>query len=442
MNRRKFIGKTALTAGGAGLMSIFPGITKRFQPLPPSDTLNVALIGCRNMGFGILEHHLSNPGVNCVALCDIDDSVLNERSTEVKKKYNQSPILFKDFRKLLEQKDIDAVIIGTPDHWHCLITIYALQAGKDVYVEKPMANTIAECNIMVKAANYYGNRIVQVGQQQRSGFVFQKAMELIKNGKIGKLRRVNIWANFNYGVGQEIVPDEPVPSGVDFNMWLGPAPERSFNRARFHGLWRMFWDYGGGLMSDWGVHLLDIGLWAKDITNPPQKVLVYGANTFHEKRSRETFDSMSVIFPKEDFVINWDMTAGVQLGPFDSPYGLVFIGDDATLVADRSKLLLHPEWDDEAKKAKTEEFEFNGGKESHAEHVRNFIECIKTRSRPACPPETGRTAALHVHIPNIAARTGESMLIWDDEAGRFTNSEAANQLITPIYRKPWVLPKF
>lgn len=440
MNRRKFINRSALTAAGFGISGLMPAFSGT-DPAP-SDTLNVALIGCRNMGFGILEHHLSNPGVNCVALCDIDDKVLNDRSGEVLKSYNQKPKLYRDFRKLLEQKDIDAVIIGTPDHWHCLLTIYALQAGKDIYVEKPMANTIAECDIMVKAANYYSNRIVQVGQQQRSGFVFQKAMELIKNGKIGKLRRVNIWANFNYGAGQEIVPDEPVPSGVDFDMWLGPAPERSFNRARFHGLWRLFWDYGGGLMSDWGVHLLDIGLWAKDITTPPQKVLVYGANTFHEKRSRETFDSMSVIFPKEDFVINWDMTAGVQLGPYDSPYGLAFIGDNGTLVADRSKLLLHPEWDDEAKKAKAEEFQYTGGKESHPEHVRNFIECIKTRSKPVCPPETGRTAALHVHIPNIAARTGESMLLWDDEAGRFTNSTAANQLIKPVYRKPWHLPEF
>ena len=131
----------------------------------------------------ISQQHLSNPGVNCVALCDVDENVLNEKAADIKTKFNQTPKLYKDFRKLLEQKDIDAVIIGTPDHWHCLMTVYALQAGKDVYVEKPMANTIAECNIMVKAADYYKDRIVQVGQQQRSGFVFQKAMELNKIGE-------------------------------------------------------------------------------------------------------------------------------------------------------------------------------------------------------------------------------------------------------------------
>lgn len=391
------------------------------------------------MGFGILQHHLSNPGVNCVAMCDIDESVLNEKAGEIKKKFNQVPKLYKDFRNMLEQKDIDAVIIGTPDHWHCLMTVYALQAGKDIYVEKPMANSIAECNIMVKAAKHY-NRIVQVGQQQRSSFVFQKAMELIKNGNIGKLRRVNIWANFEYGAGQLLVPDEPVPAGVDFDMWLGPSPARTFNRTRFHGVWRMFWDYGGGLMSDWGVHLIDMGLWAKDIVTPPEKVLVYGANTFHESRSRETFDSMSVIYPKDDFVINWDMTAGVQHGPYESPYGLAFIGDRATLVADRSKLIVYPEWDDETKKSLTEEYKFTEGKESHGDHVRNFIDCIKNRRTPACPPETGRAAALHVHIPNIAARVGEPLLIWDDINTMFTNSEKANRLITPDYRLPWTLP--
>ena len=440
MNRRKFINRTALTTLTVGIASILPE-RNWGRTIPASGQLNMALIGCKSMGFGDLENHLAVPGVNCVALCDIDDSVLNERANQVKKKYNQSPKLYKDFRKMLEQKDIDAVIIGTPDHWHCLLTVYALQAGKHVYVEKPMANTIEECNIMVKAAKHYG-KIIQVGQQQRSGFVFQKAMELIKGGKIGKLRKVNAWANFNYGVGSPVVPDEPVPAGVDFEMWLGPAPKRSFNRTRFHGNWRMFWDYGGGMNSDWGVHLLDMALWAKDINDPPEKVLVYGANTFHEPRSRETFDSMSVIYPKQDYVINWNMTAGIQKGPYDMPYGLEFVGDDATIVMDRNKMTVYPEWDEDAKKPRTEEYKYTEGKESHKEHAKNFIDSIKTGNRQACPPETGRIAALHLHIPNIAARTGESILIWDDASNRFTNSEAANKLITPVYRQPWTLPKF
>jgi predicted dehydrogenase len=438
LNRRKFIKTTSASAIGAGVFSILPSRIWD-SPTAPSDNLNVALVGCKSMGFGDLENHLAVPGVNCVALCDIDDSVLNERAEQVKKSYNQTPKLYKDFRKMLEQKDIDAVIIGTPDHWHCLITIFALQAGKHVYVEKPMANTIEECNIMVKASNHY-KKVVQVGQQQRSGFVFQKAMEMIKSEKIGRLRKVNAWANFNYGVGDKIFPDEPVPKGVDFDMWLGPAPLRSFNKARFHGYWRMFWDYGGGMNSDWGVHLLDMALWAKDINNPPEKVLVYGANTFHEPRSRETFDSMSVIYPKTDYVINWNMTAGIQKGPYDMPYGLEFVGDDATIVMDRNKLTAYPEWDDEGKKTRTEEYKYTEGKESHREHAANFIESIKTGKKQACPPETGRIAALHLHIPNIAARTGESVLIWDDDKNMFTNSEKANALIKPEYRAPWTFP--
>src|SRR5512133_1990332 len=186
INRRSFIRKTAETAAGIGAASLVPS-SLLASPVAPNDQLNVALIGCRNMGFGILNHHLSQPGVNCVALCDVDENVLLEKAGIIKKDFNQSPTLYKDFRKMLEQKDIDAVIIGTPDHWHCLITVSALQAGKDVYVEKPMANTIGECDIMVRASAYH-QKIVQVGQQQRSGFVFNKAMELIRAGRIGKLR--------------------------------------------------------------------------------------------------------------------------------------------------------------------------------------------------------------------------------------------------------------
>ena len=439
MNRRKFLSQTVITSAGLGLTSLMRE-NAWSAPVAPSDTLNVALIGCRNMGFGILQHHLSNPGVNCTALCDVDENVLNERAAEVGSKFSQKPKLYRDFRRMLEQKDIDAVIIGTPDHWHCLLMVSALQAGKDVYVEKPMANSIEECNIMVRAARKY-NRVVQVGQQQRSGFIFQKAMEMIKSGTIGNLRRISVWANFNYGTGPAIVPDEAVPAGVDYDMWLGPAPQRPFNRNRFHGSWRHFWDYGGGVVSDWGVHLLDIALWAKDITTAPDKVLVYAGNTFSEKRARETFDTMAISYPGSDFVISYDVTAGVQRGPYDMLYGIAFVGEKATIVTDRSKLMVFPEWDEEGKKFKADKYEYAQGKESHGEHVLNFIDCIKSRKTPACPPEIARAAALFVHIPNIAGRSGESMLIWDDTANRFTNSLAANELIAPMYRKPWELPK-
>ncbi len=438
MKRRDFISTTLNSAAGISLGA---------SGLSPSsfrganDKIILGLIGAGARGLDtIISTCKVNSGVEIKTVCDVKTTRLEVSPGIIEKELGYRPGSTKYMKAVFDDKDIDAVMISTPEHWHALATVWACQAGKDVYVEKPMANTIAECNIMVRAANYYSNRIVQIGQQQRSGLVFQEAIKLIKNEKIGKLRKINIWANFEYGVGQSIVPDEPVPAGVDFNMWLGPAPERSFNNTRFHGSWRMFWDYGGGLVSDWGVHLLDIGLWAKDVDAPPAKVLVYGANTYHEPRSRETFDSMSVIYPYNDFVINFDVTAGVQKGPYDMLYGLAFIGDNGTLVADRNKLTLYPEWDNEAKKPRTEEYKYTGGKESHGEHVKNFIECIRTRNKPACPPETGRAAAMHVHIPNIAARTGESMLLWDDKAGRFTNSEKANQLITPSYRQPWTLP--
>jgi predicted dehydrogenase len=435
-SRRNFLRNSAVAISAA---SVIPSQVWS-SPFAPSDKINVALIGCRNMGFGILKHHLDTGMVNCLALCDVDENVLKEKSETVKKDYNQTPDLIKDYRKVLEKKDIDAVIIGTPDHWHCLITVDACAAGKDIYVEKPMANTIAECNIMVKAQKRY-NRIVQVGQQQRDGKIFKDCMGFIKNGEIGTLRKVNIWANFNYGLGTVPVPDGPVPAGVDYDFWLGPAPERPFNKARFHGSWRHYWDYGGGLMSDWGVHLVDMALWAGDIVEGPTSVMTFANNFSKQKMARETFDTMNIVFPKKDFVINYDLTAGIQQGPFNSAYGLQFIGEKGTLVADRNKYHLYPEWDGEKKAGKTAEVSWDQGKESHREHVDNFLACIKSRETPSCPPEVGRAAALHVHIANISARLGQPLLEWDDRNNRFTNCEKANEMITPVYRAPWKLPE-
>lgn len=439
MKRRTFISKTALGATGLGLTAGLPASTFT-RGLAPSDRINVALIGCRSMGFGVLNHAMTFEDVNCVALCDVDEQYLNQRSQELATNYNSKPKLYKDFRKLLENKDIDAVIIGTPDHWHCLMMVIAAQAGKDVYVEKPMANTIAECNIMVDAAKKY-NRVVQVGQQQRSSPIFMKAMDLVKGGNIGKLRKVNIWANFNYGAGPAIVPDSAVPAGVDYDMWLGPAPARPFNKNRFHGSWRHFWDYGGGLVSDWGVHLIDMALWAKDITGGPKETITYAANTFSEPRARETFDTMNVTYPKSDFVIGYDVNGGVQRGPWNQPYGLAFIGEKGTLVVNRNYLEVFPEWDDTAKVNRTEPFKMDQADDTHKQHVRNFLDCVKSRKATACPPEIGRATALHLHIANISARVKQPHLIWNDQKNEFENSKEANALITPEYRKPWTLPK-
>lgn len=433
--RRKFLKDTAI----ASAITILPSAVWSAK-VAPSDKVNVALIGCRNMGFGILKHHLSFDDTRCIAMCDVDQNILNERAAEIRKDFNQNPVLYEDYRKMLENKDIDAVIIGTPDHWHCLQMVHSVQAGKDVYVEKPMANSIEECNIMVKAANYY-QKVVQVGQQQRNSDIFIQVMKLIKEGRIGKLRKVNIWSNFNYGLGANPAMDSREPEGVNYDMWLGPAPKRPFNQSHFHGSWRHFWPYGGGLFSDWGVHLIDMGLWAKDRTTPPKEIMTFAANNSALSKVRDTFDTMNVIYPTGDYVINFDMTAGVQQGPYENMYGLSFIGDNATIKADRNKFRVIPEWDGEKKENKAEPLEVDTGSESHKEHVRNFLDCIKSRDVPACPPEIGRATAIHVHAANISARIGEPYLIWDDQANRFVNSAKANSFIVPEYRAPWTLPK-
>jgi hypothetical protein len=184
-----------------------------------------------------------------------------------------------------------------------------------------------------------------------------------------------------------------------------------------------------------------MALWTKDLVEGPKKVITYAGNLSKQKMARETFDTMNVIYPKDDFVINYDLTAGIQQGPYNTAYGLQFIGEKGILVADRSKYHLYPEWDGEKKAPKVEEVSFEKGHESHREHVDNFLSCLKSRETPSCPPEIGRAAAVHVHIANISARVGQQLLEWDDVNNRFTNCEKANELITPVYRTPWKLPQ-
>jgi predicted dehydrogenase len=436
--RREFLTSSTKLAAAASLGGMAYSPVQAQGTRGANAKINVALIGARSMGFGDLSNALKLPNVECVALCDIDEEVLTRRTAEVEKMQGKAPKQYKEFERVMDDKSIDAVIIGTPDHWHCLPFIAACQAGKDIYVEKPLANSIAECNLMVEAARKY-KRVVQVGQQQRSGDHWIKARDYIQQGNIGALRKVNVWGNFRYGIGQPIVADSVVPPGVDFDRWLGPAPLRTFNKNRFHGSWRMFWDYGGGLLTDWGVHLLDMALWVKDVKELPLSVTASGGNFAFADHAHETFDTMNVNFQLKDYTVNWEHVAGIQSGPYGRSYGLAYIGNDATLVIDRAGWEVFPEVANDGQSYKVAKMPPQSGRDYHLDHMRNFITCIETREDPNCPIENGALVASYAHMGNIALLT-QSQVKWDESKKNFGNNTAANAFITPKYRKPWVLP--
>ena len=398
----------------------------------PSDQLNVALVGCRSMGWYDLEDIMRHPGVNCVGLCDIDRGILESRAAEAEKKWGRRPDLYGDYRRLLERSDLDVVIIGTPDHWHCLIMTDACSAGKDVYVEKPAANSIAECDAMVAAAQRYG-RVVQVGQQQRSSQLWQQMKQYIDSGRLGTIARVNVWANFSYAAILNPAKDSPVPEGVDFQTWLGPAPDRSFNASRFHGSWRMFWDYGGGLLTDWGVHLLDMALWGMDVKGMPLRVMASGANNAYPNNFAETFDTLQVIYEFDRFNIQWSNVA-IESGPYGKNYGLEFKGTNGTLVVNREGMELLPQGD------RLEAQTWKPTNNEHFDHTTDFLDCVRERRfDTACPITNGSLCAKYAHMGNIAARTRQT-LTYDDVRHTFHNRQA-DRLIAPTYRKPWKFPK-
>ncbi|EPR67739.1 Gfo/Idh/MocA family protein [Cyclobacterium qasimii] len=438
-SRRAFLKNSTLTVAGMGLIHPNSFATPKFSA---NDKINIGLIGAKNKGFNILSHLMKTGQVNCLGICDVDKNILENRIADVRKEFGQIPKGYGDFRKLLENDEIDAVIIGTPDHWHCLMMVYACQAGKDVYVEKPLANSIAECNVMVDAANKY-NSVVQVGQQQRSGEVWNSAMQHIHAGGIGEIKKVNVWANFPYGMGSGKVPDQPVPEELDYAFWQGPAAKRAYNPSHVHGSWRHFWDYGGGLMTDWGVHLLDMALWAKNISHEPRTVLASGANYNMDAYSRETYEVMDVNYPMDDYMIHWSHTAGIQTGPYDKAYGVEFIGDNGVILADRGDWSIRQGDKGESEQAtKTAKEGFNfGGKSDMEIHVLDFLHCIRNRNATKCTVEMGRNVALYAHMGNIAVRSGTHMLDWNEVAGSFDGNKAANQFIIPNYDGPWELPK-
>ncbi|QDK78071.1 Gfo/Idh/MocA family oxidoreductase [Spirosoma sp. KCTC 42546] len=443
-SRRQFLQNSTQLAASAGLTTLLPNeVMVASQPrlFSAADTVSVGLIGCNSMGWADLTSMLKNPGVRCIALCDVDQNVLNKRAADLAKlpsvmASGQKATLYSDFRKLLENKDIDAVIVGTPDHWHCLPTVYACQAGKDVYVEKPLANSIEECDLMIAAARKH-KRITQVGQWQRSGLHWKAALDYVQSGKIGTIRTVKTWAYMPYGKTFPVVANSPVPEGVDYDMWLGPAPKRPFNRNRFHGTFRYFWDYAGGLMTDWGAHMVDIGLWGMKVSTP-KSVMSMGGRFAYPDQDGETPDTMQVLYDYGNFTLSWDHAIGIGRGPYDRDHGVAFIGTQGTVVIDRSKWEVLPEVEGGKYLTPAMPTQYGDGKDLDR-HTLNFVECIRSRQQTNCPVEVGRNVAVNAQLGNMAHRLGQK-LYWDDAKSTVTSDSKANELVKAHYRKPWSLP--
>ncbi len=439
MKRREFLfASTAATISGVGItQSVTGSVLAASGFLGSNNQVTVALIGARNMGWRDLIDILKQPNVVCKTLCDVDDRVLNEKAAELIRLGKRKPLLEKDYRNVLDDKDIDAVIVGTPDHWHCLPVVDACAAGKHVYVEKPLGNSIGEINAMLDAARKYRS-IVQVGQQQRSGTHWKSAIKFVQSGLLGTIRQVKFWGNFNYGAGNLPVPDSDSPEGVDYDRWLGPAPKRPFNVNRYHGSWRMFRDYGGGLMTDWGVHLIDMGLWAMNVQDGPRSVSSIGGNFANATRALEMPDTLTVSYEMDGFNMLWEHNGGIQTGPYNQNYGVKFMGTNGTLVADRQKWRVFPEGEEESRRMEKVREQPSLYK-SHINHCENFVRAIRYGEALNAEIEIGHRSALYAHLGNISY-WANARVVYDEKSRKIINSEKANALVTPDYRSPWKFP--
>src|SRR5215203_6340030 len=328
-DRRRFLQQSSLLIGGASLGSAINNSTFAIfnNHIAPSDQVNIGAIGINGMGWSNVLAALKVAGVNLVAVCDVDKNVIDKRLGELSKLNVDATKVksYSNYKQLLAQKDVDAVIIGTPDHWHEIIMIDACQAGKDVYVEKPVGNSIIECRAMVAAQKKY-NRVVQAGQWQRSQQHFRDAVDFVYSGQLGNIRTVKVWCYQGWMKPGPVVPDTAPPAGVDYQKWLGPAQTRPFNASRFHFNFRWFWDYAGGLMTDWGVHLLDYALIGMNAT-VPKTISSVGGNFADPNSPQETPDTLCALYEFDKFNLVWDHAIGIENGLFKREHGIAFIGD-------------------------------------------------------------------------------------------------------------------
>jgi predicted dehydrogenase len=381
-------------------------------------------VGVGGQGVSNLKNFLKL--ADPAALCDVDKNHLADAMKLVQGGQDaKSCEGYGDYRKLLDRKDIDAVVVSTPDHWHSGVTIHACEAGKDVYCEKPLTLTVAEGRTMVDAARK-NRRIVQTGSQQRSDDRFRLACELVRSGKLGTLQKVLVGipgVNFK----GPAVPNSDPPAQLDYDFWLGPAPKKPYNEKHVHYNFRFFWDYSGGQMTNFGAHHLDIAQWGLGMDNSGP-IAIEGTATFDPDHTYEVTKTCLVTYTYES-----GARVIVGQGQKDIPGGVTFIGSEGKIFVDRKKITSDP------REIVTIAL---GDKDVHLyrseNHHKNFIECMKSRELPICDVEIGHRSATVCHLGNIALRLGRKVQ-WDPSAEQIVgDSDAARWLDRPR-REPYLL---
>jgi len=424
LNRRSF-----LLAGSAAAGS-------------PSDRVNVAVVGLRGRGREHIEIFGSQPGSRVAAVCDVDQAQ-TERAVQLAEKVQGArPKTFQDIRKLLEDKEVDAISIATCNHWHALATIWACQAGKDVYVEKPASHNIFEGRKMVEAARKY-NRIVQVGMQSRTTAHKIPAIELLRQGAIGKLYMAKgLCFKRRPSIGKS--PDGPVPPGVNYDLWLGPAPMRPFNPNRFHYNWHWFWDTGNGDIGNQGVHEMDICRWGLGKNTLPKNVFSTGGKYVYDD-DQETPNTQLATFEYDDCLLVFEvrglLTGGESSIHWDGRnfIGNLFFGSEGFMSVDAWGFQIYlgekRELAQEMKAVEPRIWETTP-------HIENFLKALRSRRHTDLTADIleGHLSAALCHMANTSYRLGRK-LAFDPAKERFVGDAEANALVTRKYRAPYVVPE-
>jgi predicted dehydrogenase len=452
VERRKFIQQVA----GTTLVSARAFSASRI--LGANDRVNIALLGCGQRGRLVADLASQVPGAAVVAVCD----VYGPQAEAAKASLGSECRSFSDFRKVLEQRDVDAVLVATPDHWHAAITVLACQSGKDVYVEKPLGHTIREGRKMVEAARRH-QRVVQAGTQHRSAPHFRQAAEIVQSGKIGRVHFVRVWNYINMspeGIGQ--AADSTPPAELDWDFYLGPAPRVPFNKNRFLQSYRWFWDYAGGMATDFGTHRLDSVHQLMGVDSP--HTINAAGGRFELADDADTPDTLQITYEYPGFVLSYEASMLNDHGcggrtpgkkyyltrtPDDRPHGMAFYGSKGSLFADRLGFEVYPEPQGETgpgvakfSSAALEGFRAErlevAGEDATDLHVKNFIECVRSRQKPAADVEIAHRSTIVPHLGNIAFRAG-TKICWDAAREEIVDDPKASQFLDRPARKPWDL---